>query len=171
MVRSSSRNRNNEEETELNMVPIMNLFMVLIPFLLMSASFYQIKAINTSIPVHADKPPVQTVDQKKPTEKITVVVELKTDEIRISALSEELSADELAVLEKVLARSPGKEIYFAEISQHLEVVKTKYPASDTMILIPDPAVLYDEIVQAMDCARKTETGELFPNVVLSGSLG
>jgi hypothetical protein len=40
-----------------------------------------------------------------------------------------------------------------------------------MILIPDGGISYNEIIQAMDCARYDETVALFPNVVLSGSLG
>jgi biopolymer transport protein ExbD len=56
MARFSRMIRQAEEEPELNMIPIMNMFMVLIPFLLMSASFFHIKAINTSIPIHADMP-------------------------------------------------------------------------------------------------------------------
>jgi biopolymer transport protein ExbD len=43
--------RKEMEDGEPNLVPIMNMFLVIIPFLLMSASFYQIKAVNTSIPV------------------------------------------------------------------------------------------------------------------------
>ena len=46
--------RREMEDVEPNMVPIMNMFLVLIPFLLMSASFYHIKAVNTSIPVLAE---------------------------------------------------------------------------------------------------------------------
>lgn len=160
-----------EEDTDLDMVPIMNMFMVLIPFLLMSASFYHIKAINTSIPVHADKTVEQIAVEKKKEEKITVVIELKAKEIKISALSDTLSSDLLSPLEKVVLRPSDQQIYFSEISKHLEAVKKKYPASDTMILIPDDSILYDDIIQAMDCARKTEKLELFPNVVLSGSLG
>jgi biopolymer transport protein ExbD len=153
------------------MVPIMNLFMVLIPFLLMSASFYHIKAINTSVPVHADKPLSVTDEESKKVEKITVVLELRADEVKISALSDALSSSELETLEKVLPRNTDKDIQFVEISSYLATVKAKYPASDTMILIPDDAILYDDIIQAMDCARQTEAKELFPNVVLSGSLG
>lgn len=171
MARYRRQKKSIEEETELNMVPIMNMFMVLIPFLLMSASFYHIKAINTSVPVHADTTSHQSDEDRKKEAKITMVIELKPDEVRISALCADLSSKELAALEKVVTRSNDREIYFSEISRHLTTVKEKYPASDTMILIPDDAILYDDIVQAMDCARKTETQDLFPNVVLSGSLG
>ena len=50
------RRRAQEEDPDIDILPVMNMFMVLIPFLLMSASFFHIQAINTSVPVHADTP-------------------------------------------------------------------------------------------------------------------
>jgi biopolymer transport protein ExbD len=170
MARLVRRCRQAEEDPELNMIPIMNMFMVLIPFLLMSASFFHIKAINTSIPIHADKPVKAPVpDQEKL--KVTVVVELKLDEIRISALSDTPNDLELSKLETALPRQPGGEISVTQLADHLKRLKDRYPESDTMILIPDGGISYNEIIQAMDCARYDETVALFPNVVLSGSLG
>jgi hypothetical protein len=58
-----------------------------------------------------------------------------------------------------------------EVAEHLKQIKRRYPASDTMILIPSNEVTYQEIVQAMDCARINQSDTLFPNVVLSGALG
>lgn len=158
-----------EEDTEPNMVPIMNMFMVLIPFLLMSASFFHINAINTSVPVHAD---AATDGLKKPSDiKVTVVMELKDDRFQLSALSEQLDDTALQKLETTIAKPPliGKPL--ATLAGFLKDVKAQYPASDTMILIPDASVIYDEIVWAMDCARSSDQQALFPNVVLSGSLG
>jgi biopolymer transport protein ExbD len=158
-----------EEDTELNMVPIMNMFMVLIPFLLMSASFYQIKAINTSVPVHAD---TQTDEAAtKLNEKITIVLELKEKEIRISGLSDTPNDLLLSELETVISRQPDSYASIEELVDFLKALKSRYPGSDTVILIPDDAVSYREIIQAMDCARSFETETLFPNIVLSGSLG
>ncbi len=158
-----------EEEPELNMIPIMNMFMVLIPFLLMSASFFQIKAINTSVPVHADTP--SKASDASRTEKITVILEIKAQEIRISALSDTPNDIQISSMEKVFPRLPGGGLSVAAVANHLKTLKSRYPASDTMILIPDDEVAYSEIIQAMDCARRYESEELFPNVVLSGSLG
>jgi biopolymer transport protein ExbD len=158
-----------EEDTELNMVPIMNMFMVLIPFLLMSASFYQIKAINTSLPVHADTYAEDVSNNEE--EKITVVLELKEKEIRISGLSETPNDLFLSDLKMVISRQPDNEASMDELVDFLKTLKSRYPASDTMILIPDDEVLYNEIVQTMDSARSCETEGLFPNIVLSGSLG
>ncbi|MFW5812197.1 MAG: ExbD/TolR family protein, partial [Alkalispirochaetaceae bacterium] len=41
-----------EEPSELNLIPIMNLMMVLIPFLLLGAAFYHLGSIPTTLPTH-----------------------------------------------------------------------------------------------------------------------
>ena len=171
MAQLGRKRKRMEEDTELNLIPIMNVFMVMIPFLLMFATFYHLKAINTSIPVHG----VAFADTEnmpaKEAIKITVVLELKEREIRISALSSQLSATELAEFEVALNRPAKGDLSVIALSDYLQRVKARYPASDTLLLIPDEGVLYKEIIQAMDCARSHDTGELFPNVVLAGSLG
>ena len=171
MARFNRLKRNGEDETELNIVPIMNMFMVLIPFLLMSASFFDIKAINTSVPIHSDKMVSEKQEPKLKTLKLTVILELKEDQIKLSALSDTLDEAELAKIETDFPRSAGQSLSVALIGDYLKKVKTQYPDSDTILLIPDDNVSYDEIIQAMDCARKYKEEILFPNVVLSGSLG
>ncbi|MFZ1986871.1 MAG: biopolymer transporter ExbD, partial [Desulfatitalea sp.] len=114
-----------EEDTELNLIPIMNVFMVMIPFLLMFATFFHLKAINTSIPVHG----VASADtENKPAKeaiKITVVLELKEREIRISALSSQLSAAELAEFEVALNRPAGGDLSVMALGDYLQRVKVR----------------------------------------------
>jgi biopolymer transport protein ExbD len=169
MARLGRIRRSKEEDTDINLIPIMNMFMVLIPFLLMSASFFHIKAINTSLPVHADTP--AKAEPQKAKIKITVVLEIKEDQLRISALSDTLNDLALSQGEMVIPRQPGGDISAAVLAAHLQKLKANYPDSDTMILIPDDNVSYREIIRTMDCARSFESKQLFPNVVLSGSLG
>jgi biopolymer transport protein ExbD len=169
MARLGKIRQSQEEEPDVNLIPIMNMFMVLIPFLLMSASFFHIKAINTSLPVHADTPAKNEPIQEKV--KITVVLEIKEDQLRISALSD--TPNDLAISEEeaIIPRQPGGDVSAAVLAAHLKKIKADYPNSDTMILIPDDNVSYREIIRTMDCARSFESEQLFPNVVLSGSLG
>jgi len=169
MALFSKIRRGEEEEPELNMIPIMNLFMVLIPFLLTSVSFLHIKAINTSIPVHSDIPS-KAMAMKVPT-KITVVLELQREKVRISTLSDTPNELQIGADEWVAERSGQMDLEVDEVAEHLKQIKRRYPASDTMILIPSNEVTYQEIVQAMDCARINQSDTLFPNVVLSGALG
>ena len=160
--------RNSEDDTELNMIPIMNIFLVIIPFLLTSVSFFHIKAISTSVPVMADSSN-ETVKQEQI--KLTIIVEMRPTDLRLSATAENLEPQELEQFEQELnLRSSG--LYpFMELSDYLQSIKSTYPASDTIILVPDESVLYESIIQAMDAARNFNDSPLFPNVVLSGSLG
>jgi len=135
----------------------------------MSASFFHIKAINTSVPVHADAPAKTALQKEKI--KITVVLEIKENQLRISALSDTPNDVALSGMETVIPRQAGSDISAARLAACLKKFKAGYPDSDTMILIPDGDISYREIIRAMDCARSYESEKLFPNVVLSGSLG
>ncbi len=160
--------RSQEEDTDLNMVPIMNMFLVLIPFLLMSASFFHIKAINTSIPVLAEE---ENGVQKEKEFKLTVVVELKSEMMKLSALCSELSREDLVRWDASLTMKDDQKNPLQALGVYLKEMKKLYPASDTLILIPEDSVSYDTIIQTMDVARRVEDELLFPNVVLSGSVG
>ena len=157
-----------EEDPELNMIPIMNIFLVIIPFLLTSVSFFHIKAISTSVPVLADSGPSL---EKAPEIKLTVIVEMQPDAMRLSAIAEELSAEMLREYDQRLKLEAAGVYPLDKFTEYLQSLKRSYPASDTIILIPDNTVRYDSIIQAMDAARNFNESPLFPNVVLSGSLG
>ena len=164
----SKGRRKSDDDTELNMIPIMNIFLVIIPFLLTSISFFHIKAISTSVPVMAD-----SSQQSKKSDKIklTVIVELRKNNMRLSATSDEIDPQGLDQFEQLFGL-PQKGVYpLQEFNEYLQSIKRKYPQSDTLILIPDEGVVYESIIQAMDAARTYNSTSLFPNVVLSGSLG
>ena len=162
------KRREMADDAEPNMVPIMNMFMVLIPFLLMSASFYQIKAVNTSIPVLAES--VEKTEEDMSI-SLTVIVELKEDSLKVSAMSDKLTGDQLQAFRVVYSKDNQKDYPLEKFSTHLQGIKKQYPKSDTVILIPNNKTDYDTIIHAMDTARKAGEITLFPNVVLSGSVG
>ena len=90
--------RISDEDTELNMIPIMNIFLVIIPFLLTSVSFFHIKAISTSVPVMADSTHVSVKAEKI---KLTVILEMRQADMRLSATAEELHPQELEQFEQL----------------------------------------------------------------------
>jgi biopolymer transport protein ExbD len=160
--------RNSDDDTELNMIPIMNIFLVIIPFLLTSVSFFHIKVISTSVPVMADSKHESVKPEKI---KLTVIVEMRRAELRLSAAAEKLDPQELEQFKQKIKLQSAGMYPLMELNAYLQSIKSTYPASDTLILIPDETVLYESIIQAMDAARKFNESPLFPNVVLSGSLG
>ena len=164
----SKGRRKSDDDTELNMIPIMNIFLVIIPFLLTSISFFHIKAISTSVPVMADSSQQSLKSEKI---KLTVIVELQQNNMRLSATSDEIDPQELDQFDQLFGL-PQKGVYpLQELNEYLQSIKRTYPQSDTLILIPDEGVIYESIIQAMDAARTFNSTSLFPNVVLSGSLG
>lgn len=170
MALGGSRRRITFEDDELELVPVMNMFLVLIPFLLLSVSFYHIKAINTSVPVLATTSSTSKAPARS-NAKVTVVVELKEKNISLSAICEDLSYDDLVKLEtEIKVKNPGS-YPLEELTQHLLYIKDRYPKSDTVILVPTQTVVYGTIVETMDTVRTKNNADLFPNVVLSGKVG
>ena len=169
MSRLTRRKAKTEEDVEVNMVPIMNMFLVLIPFLLMSASFFHIKAIKTSAPVQGE---VMLNDVKEKDKKVTVIAEIKKNRIQLSANSDSVLFEEIKKWEHQIKNGQQQSYRFDQLTLYLQEIKQSYPSSDTVIIVPDQDVEYDTIIQAMDAARHSQSSPaLFPNVVLSGRLG
>lgn len=172
MALGQRKRRGGDLDVEIDMVPIMNMFLVLIPFLLASSSFLNLKAINTSIPVAAETsaPAEPEKKDKKPEIKITATVKLEPNRIRLQATSEELPESKLKEMDAQVNKDAKGKYVYRDLAQALAKIQQLYPKSDTVILVPSDAILYDDIVKTMDVAREFEGKKLFPNVVISGQV-
>jgi biopolymer transport protein ExbD len=170
MALGQRKRKSGDLDVEIGMVPVMNMFLVLIPFLLMSANFLPFNVINTSVPVKAETPVEDTPDKKVSDIKVTAVVKLEKDGIYLSATSGELTEEKLKALDKFLPKEAGKEYAYSDLSVFLDVIKTQYPKSDTLILTPSGDILYDSIVDTMDASRTYNDKPLFKHVVISGEV-
>jgi biopolymer transport protein ExbD len=161
------------QDEDVNLVPIMNLFVVLIPFLLMSAAFFHISVINASVPaLQKDK-----TDLAKSDIAVTMMVRMQPESFTITASSDTLPRQELDKLRAEIPRQ-GEGKGLQDFSDHLLACKQRYPKSETMLLVPDASIRYQEVIGAMDSGRWVEMDQeggkvrydLFPNVVISGML-
>lgn len=161
------------QDENVNLVPIMNLFVVLIPFLLMSAAFFNISVINASVPALQK----ERTDLAKSDVAVTMMVRMQPETFTITASSDVLPRSELDLLRAEIPRDrEGKGL--KEFSDHLLACKQRYPKSETMLLVPDASIEYQEVIAAMDSGRWVEEEQegtkvrydLFPNVVISGML-
>jgi len=161
------------EDENVNLVPIMNLFVVLIPFLLMSAAFFHISVINASVPALQK----EKTDLAKSDVAITMMVRMLPDSFTITASSDVLSRVELDKLRAEIPRT-GERNGLKDFSDHLLACKQRYPKSDTLLLVPEASVEYQEVIYVMDSGRWVEMDQegakvrydLFPNVVITGML-
>lgn len=161
--------QNQETDVEIDMVPIMNMFLVLIPFLLISSSFLHLKAINTSVPVQSAASQVIEEEQKSEV-KLTLLVSLETEQIDVEISADELSTANKQALAFKLPRLANGQYNFTEFTARVAQLKNQYPLSDTILLTPGDDIAYQDIVLTMDAGRGTTEQSLFPHVVLSGIL-
>jgi len=161
------------QDENVNLVPIMNLFVVLIPFLLMSAAFFNISVINASVPALQK----EKTDLAKSDVAVTMMVRMKPDAFTITASSDTLPRAELDKLRAEIPRQ-GKMMGLKEFSDHMLACKQRYPKSETMLLVPDGGIEYQDVIAVMDAGRWVKVEQdgtmvrygLFPNVVISGML-
>ena len=162
---SASRLRQARSGPDVDLIPVMNLFVVLIPFLLLSAAFYHVGVIPTSLPSEGGG-----AAGEEPGEQVVVSLRIEGDRLELSAHGEG-SEEELEGLAAVLQRD-GTEL--DQLGRALRAIKARYGASDTVIVVPSRTVPYQDVVAVLDAARSFTEGNsekaLFPVVVLSGRL-
>ncbi|NRB41937.1 MAG: biopolymer transporter ExbD [Pseudomonadales bacterium] len=170
MAFGARKRRSGDLDIDIDLVPIMNMFLVLIPFLLMSSSFMSLKAINTSVPVSSEAAQQSVAPPKKSPVKIKAMIELNVNGISLVAEADELNPEALQKMALTLKKR-GKAYPLEQLSQHLASIKQQYPLSDTVVLMPAAKVTYKDIVKAMDAARSLGQLPLFKHVVLASKAG
>ena len=173
--------RRDPEEVILNLIPIMNLFTALIPFLLLSAAFFHLSIIQITIPVASTE--TGETDIAKEEDKITLQMDITATEFQLAAASDTLDPSIIGRLKQNIPRIKGandeaEKAMYDSLRDAAYKIKGTYTASDTVIVTPDPEIPYEEVIHAMDAVReitiergrmKSKVG-LFPRVVLSSRM-
>jgi biopolymer transport protein ExbD len=141
------------ETPELNITSFLNLMVVLIPFLLISAVFSRITIMELSVPTSAGG-----AISNKPNFAIEVIVRKNGFEIANGS--------------SVEAAIPKKEGQYdmALLSEMLLRLKARYPDKEDATVLMEPDIEYDYLIQIMDAVRgnrqQLEEGEDELNIVL-----
>jgi biopolymer transport protein ExbD len=126
---------------ELDTLPFMGLFVVLIPMLLLSAVFLEISVIDLGLPDDDVTPP--------DAEQFTVSVRI---------------LDEAFVLEAKgwnPRTIPGKdEASLAALGEALGFVAARYPEHRAVTIVSEPDTRYEEIISVMDVSREAGLGQV-----------
>lgn len=161
------------EDGDMNMMPLMNIIMLLIPFLLMSSKFITIGVINTTLPKIAPpiKKPLPRVERReKPSLKLTIAVThtgftLLTQRGRVS-----VDCRSVHNKPQPTATIPKLEgVYnYHKLKKCVTEIKRIFPREERANLLVDPKVIYQDLVKVMDTIRKDDSGKLlFPQVTFS----
>ena len=139
MARRHHYRRRQKEAPELEMTTLMNLMVVLVPFLLITAVFSRITIIEL------DLPSAQSAAPATPTFRVEVVVREAGLEIMdgtqvIAAIPKADDAYDLSML-----------------SEYLVEIKRQYPEKEDASVLLEPDIEYDHLIQVMDVVRSVET--------------
>ncbi len=155
MISRSYRARHRVGSDELNITAFMNLMVVLVPFLLLSAVFSRLTILQLNLP--GDSTPVV----ETPTLQLEIIV--RKDSIDV--------ADRRTGL---LKRLPHLEsgLDYRGLNDYLQAVKAQYPDKTDATILLQPETEYDIVVQTMDAVRSftaveggtARMAELFPEI-------
>jgi biopolymer transport protein ExbD len=154
-MRSNRRRRRGVETPDLEITAFMNLMVVLVPFLLITAVFSRLAIIELNLPAASATP------AEEPTFQLEVVV--RGDSLEVGERTNGLLTR--------LPRTDGN-YDFKGLSSYLQRVKASYPDMSNATVLLEPDVPYDTLVQVMDALRfaevrdgsRTVQAELFPDI-------
>lgn len=145
------------QEVDLNLAPIIDCFTVLITFLLVSASFLTLNAIDVGIAANGEAPP-ELASSEPPVSMEVRVGPARSIEVRISGGPQGL---DLAL--PVAAQADGQ-FDLVGLARTLEESKEKWPSVQDASVSADPGVRYKDLIRVIEGVKK-----LLPKVFISGS--
>ena len=135
-----------QAESELNLVPIMNLVVCLIPMVLFGASFVDLGVVNASTPKFGD---VRPVPPNTP-EPVKVTVGLSHAGI---AIKSDHALPGVAPGEAIEIPRLGDRLDLTRFYNHMVQIRDAHEAVAPLILTADERVPYAEVIRVMDAAR------------------
>jgi biopolymer transport protein ExbD len=139
MSRRTHYRRRSKEVLELDMTTFLNLMVVLVPFLLITAVFSRITVIELSLPTSEG-----AAVAAEPSYRVEVIV-------RDAGL-------ELTDGSRIIAKIPKVEEAYdlRTLSDHVVALKRSHPDDNDASVLLEPDIEYDHLIQVMDVLRSVE---------------
>ena len=159
MIRSSRTGRRNVETAELNITAFMNLMVILVPFLLITAVFSRLTVLELNLPGSSSEP----VEQQEQTFQLEIIV--RQDKIEVGDRNQGL-----------LGIYPNTDTGYdyEALAEKLSQLKERYPTKTDAAILLEQDISYDTIVQVMDTVRvsqivdeeegRIDKKDLFPDI-------
>jgi biopolymer transport protein ExbD len=142
------------ELSELDVTPMMNFFMILIPFLVSMAIFTQIAVVEFSLPPATE---AGANSEEKETKELDISIVVTRSGFQIVGTGRKLD---------MIAKVQG-DYQYTQLRALLKAIKFQYPSQKSVVLVFEGDVLYDDIIKFMDICRESQ----FPDIGLSGDIG
>lgn len=147
MSRMSRIRRHKPEASELNITAFLNLMVILVPFLLITAVFSHMTILELNLPPKQDDQQ-QNQDDKKDR---NFEVILRHNKLVV--------ADTLGGVIKSIPKV-GSSYDMKALSELLIKIKTQFPTKENITILLEPNIPYEALVQAMDTVRVVDVVEM-----------
>jgi len=156
----------------LNLTPLLDFVVAVIPVLLLSVNFLEYVVLDTSLPVYSDDPTAESSIEKDKQPKLGLSVAITDEGFIIAGQGGILNADGKGTL---IRKMTNGSYDYLTLSDKLLDIKNKYPDEWSLIIIPEATTRFEDIVSTMDASReRLSKGEgrrvMFPNIVLGGGI-
>ena len=159
MIRSRKSGRRNTATAELNITAFMNLMVILVPFLLITAVFSRLAVLELNLPGSSSEP----VEPQEQTFQLEVIV--RQEKIEVGDRNQGL----------VGIYPNGEDGYdYDALAEKLIELKERYPTKTDASILLEQDIAYETLVQVMDTVRvaqeineeegQIERSDLFPNI-------
>jgi len=159
MIRNRKGGRHRQDAVELNITAFMNLMVILVPFLLITAVFSRLAILELNLPGSSNEP----VDPQEQTFQLEIIV--RQDKIEVGDRNQGL-----------LGIYPNEDegYDYVALAEKLLELKERYPTKTDAAILLEQDIAYDTLVQVMDTVRVAEEvneddgvidrSDLFPDI-------
>ncbi len=156
MRRRLRRRIGSSDPTEINITAFMNLMVILVPFLLITAVFSRITILELNIPAASGDP-----QQAK--EEFSLEVIVRKDGIEVGDRT-------AGLITRIDATDGGQD--YKQLSELLQAIKARFPDKYDATLLLEADTSYETVVAVMDSLRtvrvvqagSVQLAELFPEI-------
>ena len=148
------------EPAEVNITAFMNLMVILVPFLLITAVFSRITILELNLPTEASASKAAVKDEK---EQLQLEVIVRRNVV-------EIGDRKRGLLKSVAVTEDGS--HLQQVSDMLQQIKARFPDKKDITLLLETDTSYDRLVEMMDTLRVARVerdgeaimAELFPAI-------
>ena len=160
MIQSRRGGRHRRHDAvELNITAFMNLMVILVPFLLITAVFSRMAILELNLPGSSNEP----VEPQEQTFQLEIIV--RQDKIEVGDRNQGLLG---------IYPNSDEGYDFAALGEKLVQLKERYPSKTDASILLEQEIAYDTLVQVMDTVRvaqevvegeaQIKRSDLFPDI-------
>jgi biopolymer transport protein ExbD len=157
------RRKHIQETVELNITAFLNLMVILVPFLLITAVFSRVTVLELNLPA---KDTIARAEEKIKLQ-LELVIRQHSFEVRDSSIGR------IKYIERNEVEPDWK--VFTDV---LVEIKRRFPEEQSITLLLEPAITYKTLIQVMDRVRsadvvqftEVESVELFPDISIGDAV-